>query len=148
DGPDAELNRHPVLRWRTTAGHLAGPLPVRAPDAAASPRSGSARDRRLAKPSRTGRIWLPRATSPRGIVLISGAGGDPMDTIISYWPFVLGLLVTGAVSGVFAGLLGIGGGAIIVPALAYALQWLGFDLEVVQHVAVGTSLAIIIPTGL
>jgi uncharacterized membrane protein YfcA len=71
-----------------------------------------------------------------------------MDTVISYWPFVLGLLVTGAVSGVFAGLLGIGGGAIIVPALAYALQWLGFDLEVVQHVAVGTSLAIIIPTGL
>ena len=71
-----------------------------------------------------------------------------MDTVISYWPFVLGLLATGAMSGVFAGLLGIGGGAIIVPALAYALQWLGFDLEVVQHVAVGTSLAIIIPTGL
>jgi len=71
-----------------------------------------------------------------------------VETIISYWPFALGLLVTGAVSGVFAGLLGIGGGAIIVPALAYALQWLGFELAVVQHVAVGTSLAIIIPTGL
>lgn len=66
----------------------------------------------------------------------------------SYWPFILGLMLTGAVSGAFAGLLGIGGGAIIVPALAYALQWMGFDSAVVQHVAVGTSLAIIIPTGI
>jgi len=63
-------------------------------------------------------------------------------------PFVIGLLVTGVVSGVAAGLLGIGGGAIIVPALSLALGWLGFDSDVVQHVAVGTSLAIIIPTGI
>ena len=65
----------------------------------------------------------------------------------SYWPFVLGLLVTGVASGIAAGLLGIGGGAIIVPALATALTVLGYDSDVVQHVAVGTSLAIIIPTG-
>lgn len=63
-------------------------------------------------------------------------------------PFAAGLLVTGVVSGIAAGLLGIGGGAIIVPALAVALGWLGFDGDVVQHVAVGTSLAIIIPTGI
>lgn len=63
-------------------------------------------------------------------------------------PFVAGLLVTGVLSGIAAGLLGIGGGAIIVPALAIALGWLGFDGDVVQHVAVGTSLAIIIPTGI
>lgn len=68
--------------------------------------------------------------------------------LAGYWPFVLGLMLTGAVSGLFAGLLGIGGGAVIVPALAYVLQWLGYDSEVVQHVAVGTSLAIIIPTGI
>jgi uncharacterized membrane protein YfcA len=66
----------------------------------------------------------------------------------SYWPFVLGLLVTGVASGIAAGLLGIGGGAIIVPALATALTVLGYDSDVVQHVAVGTSLAIIIPTGI
>lgn len=71
-----------------------------------------------------------------------------MDDILNYWPFVVGLLVTGVVSGVAAGLLGIGGGAIIVPALASALSLLGYDGDVVQHVAVGTSLAIIIPTGL
>ncbi|CAN7392211.1 sulfite exporter TauE/SafE family protein [Devosia sp. LjRoot3] len=68
--------------------------------------------------------------------------------IIGYWPFVLGMLATGVVSGVAAGLLGIGGGAVIVPALSTALLWMGFDSEVVQHVAVGTSLAIIIPTGI
>ena len=69
-------------------------------------------------------------------------------TLVSYWPFVLGLMVTGVVSGVAAGLLGIGGGAVIVPALSNALLLMGFDAEVVQHVAVGTSLAIIIPTGI
>ena len=69
-------------------------------------------------------------------------------TLVSYWPFVVGLLVTGVCSGLAAGLLGIGGGAIIVPALATALSLLGYDSDVVQHVAVGTSLAIIIPTGI
>jgi uncharacterized protein len=69
-------------------------------------------------------------------------------SIIGYWPFVVGLLATGVVSGVAAGLLGIGGGAVIVPALSNALLLMGYDAEVVQHVAVGTSLAIIIPTGI
>lgn len=63
-------------------------------------------------------------------------------------PFVVGLLVTGVFSGIAAGLLGIGGGVIIVPALALSLGLLGFDGDVVQHVAVGTSLAVIIPTGI
>jgi len=71
-----------------------------------------------------------------------------MDTILPYMPFVLAMLATGAVSGVMAGLLGIGGGAIIVPVLATALQVMGFDADIVQHVAVATSLAIIIPTGI
>ena len=39
-------------------------------------------------------------------------------TLLGYWPFVLGLMATGVVSGIAAGLLGIGGGAIIVPALS------------------------------
>lgn len=65
-----------------------------------------------------------------------------------YWPFVVGLMATGVVSGIAAGLLGIGGGAVIVPALSTALLLLGYDSDIVQHVAVGTSLAIIIPTGI
>ena len=69
------------------------------------------------------------------------------NSLVGYWPFVLGLMATGVISGIAAGLLGIGGGAIIVPALSNALLLLGYDADVVQHVAVGTSLAIIIPTG-
>jgi uncharacterized membrane protein YfcA len=69
-------------------------------------------------------------------------------SLVGYWPFVLGLMATGVVSGIAAGLLGIGGGAVIVPALSNALLLMGYDADVVQHVAVGTSLAIIIPTGI
>lgn len=69
-------------------------------------------------------------------------------TLAGYWPFVLAMMVTGMVSGVAAGLLGIGGGAVIVPALSTSMLLMGFDSDVVQHVAVGTSLAIIIPTGI
>ena len=68
-------------------------------------------------------------------------------TLSAYWPFVLAMMATGMVSGVAAGLLGIGGGAVIVPALSTSMLIMGFDSHVVQHVAVGTSLAIIIPTG-
>ena len=71
-----------------------------------------------------------------------------MSEFFAYFPLIVGLALTGVVSGVFAGLLGIGGGAIIVPALAFALELMGFDSDAVQHVAVGTSLAIIIPTGI
>ncbi|UYO00911.1 MAG: sulfite exporter TauE/SafE family protein [Devosia sp.] len=71
-----------------------------------------------------------------------------LGSLLAYWPFVLGLMATGVVSGVAAGLLGIGGGAVIVPALSNALLLMGYDGDIVQHVAVGTSLAIIIPTGI
>lgn len=70
-----------------------------------------------------------------------------MTQLLGYWPLVLGLSVTGMVSGVFAGLLGVGGGTIIVPALAFAFAALGIGDDVAQHVAVASSLAIIIPTG-
>lgn len=70
------------------------------------------------------------------------------DTISLYLPFALGLIATGFVSGVMAGLLGIGGGIIMVPAMVLAYQLLGYDPAVIMHVAVGTSLGVIIPTGL
>lgn len=71
-----------------------------------------------------------------------------IDQILFYLPFILGLTATGAVSGVMAGLLGIGGGIIMVPAMVLAYQLLGYNPEVNMHVAVGTSLAVIVPTGL
>ena len=51
------------------------------------------------------------------------------------------LLAIGLAAGFLAGLLGIGGGILIVPALVLLL---GFD----QHLAQGTSLVVIIPAAL
>jgi uncharacterized membrane protein YfcA len=58
------------------------------------------------------------------------------------------MLLTGLVSGVLAGLLGIGGGIVIVPVLEAALATQGVDPAIRMHVAVATSLATIIPTSI
>ena len=47
-----------------------------------------------------------------------------------------------------AGLLGVGGGIIMVPALYYAFSVLDFDIVTRMHLSVGTSLAIIVPTSI
>ena len=58
------------------------------------------------------------------------------------------LAIAAAVAGFMAGLLGVGGGIIMVPALYYAFTVLDFDIATRMHLAVGTSLAIIIPTSI
>ncbi|MCB1857794.1 MAG: sulfite exporter TauE/SafE family protein [Gammaproteobacteria bacterium] len=57
-------------------------------------------------------------------------------------------LLTGAVAGLFAGLLGVGGGLIIVPALIWVFHGIGVHETVVAHLAIGTSLATIIVTSI
>tara|TARA_R110002124_G_scaffold64985_2_gene177324 strand:+ start:132760 stop:133572 length:813 start_codon:yes stop_codon:yes gene_type:complete len=57
-------------------------------------------------------------------------------------------LPLGVVAGFLAGLFGIGGGAIIVPALYYLFTVLDFDSSSTMHLAIGTSLATIIPTAM
>ncbi len=54
---------------------------------------------------------------------------------------------TGIFSGFLAGLLGIGGGMIIVPALLWSFHLQGISPEVSTHMAVGTSLASILLTS-
>lgn len=57
------------------------------------------------------------------------------------------LLAAGAVAGITAGLLGVGGGIVIVPVLWHMFDAIGIDESVRMHVAVGTSLATIIATS-
>jgi uncharacterized membrane protein YfcA len=61
---------------------------------------------------------------------------------------VVALLAAGAVTGLLAGLLGIGGGGILVPLLYELFGVLGVDDAIRMHLAVGTSLAVIVPTSL
>lgn len=57
-------------------------------------------------------------------------------------------LIVGAVAGTVAGLFGVGGGVVIVPALVLAFVLQGMSPEVLTHMAVGTSLATIVITSI
>jgi uncharacterized membrane protein YfcA len=59
-----------------------------------------------------------------------------------------GLICAGAATGIFAGLFGIGGGAVIIPVLYEAFRITGVPEAVRMPLCIGTSLAIIIPTSI
>lgn len=61
---------------------------------------------------------------------------------------VLAIVVAGLLTGFLAGLLGIGGGGIVAPVLYEVFGVLGIDPAVRMHMAVGTSLAVMVPTTL
>jgi uncharacterized protein len=69
-------------------------------------------------------------------------------TTVELVELVVALVLSGAVTGVLAGLFGIGGGAIIVPVLYEAYALLGVDEAVRMHVSVATSMGVIIPTAI
>src|SRR4029077_6001194 len=60
----------------------------------------------------------------------------------------LAIIAGGVVTGILAGLFGIGGGALIVPVLYEGFRALGVPEEVRFQLCVGTSLAIIVPTNI
>lgn len=66
-------------------------------------------------------------------------------TVVTTFALVLGLV--GCVSGFLAGLLGVGGGIVVVPVLYHVLAFFDVDAALRAHIAVGTSLATIIPTS-
>ncbi|MCB6178591.1 sulfite exporter TauE/SafE family protein [Rhodobacter sp. Har01] len=63
-------------------------------------------------------------------------------------PLIAALTLAGALIGFLAGLFGIGGGAISVPVFYQVFQTLGHAPDVAMPLAVGTSLAVIIPTSI
>jgi len=66
-----------------------------------------------------------------------------MDSLVLIAYFLLGLF-----AGTIGGLMGIGGGIIIVPALYYIFIGQGFPSGIIMHLAVATSLATIVFTAL
>jgi uncharacterized protein len=62
--------------------------------------------------------------------------------------FAVAIAAAGVVSGLLAGILGIGGGAVLVPVFYQVFGLLGVEEVVRMHLSVGTSLAIIVPTSI
>src|SRR3954471_2037402 len=81
---------------------------------------------------------LPPASSP----MIAGL---PASDIVS---LVAALLAAGALTGLLAGLFGVGGGAVIVPVLYELFRLAGVPEDARMPLCIGTSLAVIIPTSI
>src|SRR5437763_12955278 len=57
------------------------------------------------------------------------------------------VIAAGLVTGVLAGLFGVGGGAVIVPALYEVFRVVAVPADVRMQLCIGTSLAISVPTS-
>jgi len=57
-------------------------------------------------------------------------------------------LLLGVIAGLLAGLFGVGGGIVFVPALLIGFEWLDVPESVLTHLAVGTSLACVVFTAI
>lgn len=75
-------------------------------------------------------------------LVLPGGAESAVDGAVSLgWAAVAGLAATGVITGLLSGLMGVGGGVVMVPAMV-----VGFGFG--QHLSQGTSLAVIIPTAL
>lgn len=68
--------------------------------------------------------------------------------LITYAPMIAALAVAGMAAGFLSGLFGIGGGSVLVPVLYAAMGAAGVSEDVRMQVTLGTSFAVIGPTGL
>lgn len=62
--------------------------------------------------------------------------------------FAVIIAIAGALAGLIAGLFGVGGGIIVVPVLFAIFKMMHVAPDIAIHMAVGTSLAVIIPTSI
>ena len=90
---------------------------------------------------------MVRAVLPRPATGAAQEARTPVSQLTTYIPLIVALLATGALSGLIAGLFGVGGGIITVPALGFVFQVLGYDPDALMHMAAGTSLATIVAVG-
>ena len=67
--------------------------------------------------------------------------GGPLGLLILF-------LLLGLVTGIPAGMFGIGGGLVLVPVLVWLFALMGFDSQYLVQAAIGTSLGAIIPTAM
>jgi uncharacterized membrane protein YfcA len=90
-------------------------------------------------------VRVARVTA--GVVVFTDATRQ-MEAYADWLPMLAALVAAGAAGGLLAGLLGVGGGIVIVPALDFALVAVGVPAAVALHMAVATSMATIVPTAL
>ena len=107
----------------------------------------------MAGPLFSGTIARPAAqwSGPptlRRIAVVFHVEPELMEAYASWLPVIAALVAAGAAGGLIAGLLGVGGGIVLVPALDLALGTAGVDPAVSLHVAVATSMATIVPTAI
>ena len=71
-----------------------------------------------------------------------------MEYILIFLPTIILLLIVGAFAGILAGLLGVGGGIVLVPAFFYVFTSLGYANSQLMQICVATSLATIVFTSI
>jgi len=75
---------------------------------------------------------------------VAGSSGQTRALVL----LAVALLIGGLLTGFLSGLLGIGGGGIVAPILYEVFGAIGVDPAVRMHCAVGTALAVMIPTSI
>jgi uncharacterized membrane protein YfcA len=73
---------------------------------------------------------------------------DILSDPLTLFSLIVALLAAGGAIGFLAGVFGVGGGAISVPVFFEIFGALGYPADVAMPVAVGTSLAVIVPTSI
>lgn len=71
-----------------------------------------------------------------------------MPPLADLLPMLALLMATGAFAGVIAGLLGVGGGIVLVPAFYYVFWSLGYQSPALMQICLATSLATIVVTSI